>query len=91
MVNQGNVGKPILIGATGDAADLVAMGRAGLRCEPEHPESIADAIRTLVAMDPQELSAMGQNGRNYYKPELSLQVGAKRYVDIFNKVIRGAE
>ena len=82
-----NVKKPILIGAKGDATDLVMMAGAGLKCEPENPESIARAIRKLFAMPREELSAMGENGRKYYEGKLSLQVGAKRFVDVFNKVI----
>ncbi|MCK4628834.1 MAG: glycosyltransferase family 4 protein, partial [Sedimentisphaerales bacterium] len=36
-------GKPILIGVKGDAAKLIEDANAGLSCEPENSQSIADA------------------------------------------------
>lgn len=81
------VGKPILTGVAGSATDLVNMACAGISCKPEDSESIADSVRTLVAMDSDELSKMGQNGQEFYERELSMQVGTKHYVDIFSKTI----
>ncbi len=82
-----NVGKPILIGAIGDAADLVERAGAGIKCQPEDPQEIANAVRKLYQMPPDELSAIGKQGQTYYKNELALQVGARRYERVFQQVI----
>jgi glycosyltransferase involved in cell wall biosynthesis len=82
-----NVGKPILIGAVGDAADLVVQAGAGIKCQPEDPAQIANAVRQLRRMPAEQLQAMGQAGKAYYDAELSLKVGTKRYEQIFQDVI----
>lgn len=82
-----NVGKPILIGAIGDAADLVVKAGAGIRCQPEEPVEIAQAVRELRNMPAEQLQAMGQAGKSYYDAELSRKVGARRYEEIFQRVV----
>jgi len=82
-----NIGKPILIGAIGDAADLVVRAGAGIKCQPENPVEIAQAVRTLYNMQAEHLRAMGHTGKEYYDRELSLKVGARRYEEVFFKTI----
>lgn len=71
-------GKPIVMAVRGEAADLVHQAGAGILCEPENPESIADAVRKLRAMPPQERSVLGESGRRFYDEELSFRVGVLR-------------
>ncbi|MBN2210656.1 MAG: hypothetical protein JW709_04595, partial [Sedimentisphaerales bacterium] len=82
-----NVGKPILIGAIGDAADLVVRAGAGIKCQPEYPPVIAQAVREFYHMPQEKLKAMGQAGKQYYDAELSIKVGTRRYEDVFIKTI----
>lgn len=82
-----NVGKPILIGAIGDAAELVVRAGAGIKCQPEDPAKIAQAVRKLYHMPADQLQAMGQAGKAYYDTELSLAVGARKYEEIFTRTI----
>jgi len=81
-------GRPILIGVKGDAADLVKKAKAGLSCEPENPQSIAEAVRKFQAMSQQELGKMGANGRKFYEKELSFEIGARKYEKLFEAVAR---
>jgi colanic acid biosynthesis glycosyl transferase WcaI len=80
-------GKPILIGVRGDAADLVAKSGGGVSCEPEDPQSIAEEVTRLEAMDPSELQAMGARGEAFYRSELSLEIGTLRFLQIFDQVV----
>jgi len=73
------VGRPILMGVRGDAADLVEKAEGGLKCEPENPRSIADVVEKFQAMPKKKLAEMGERGRRYYEQELSLRVGTKRF------------
>ena len=82
-----SAGRPILIGVRGDAADLVLSAQAGLQCEPENPESIAEAAEKLCAMSRAELFTMGENGRRFYERELALSIGARRFERIFRSVV----
>jgi len=77
------VGKPILVGVRGDANDLVTEAEAGLPCEPENPQSIAEAVEKFQAMPQEELAAMGENGKRFYRQELSLAIGARQFNKIF--------
>jgi colanic acid biosynthesis glycosyl transferase WcaI len=82
-----NVGKPILIGAAGNAADLVVRAGAGIKCQPEEPVKIAQSVRKLYNMPKEQLQAMGCAGKSYYDTELSIKVGTHRYEDVFLKTI----
>lgn len=81
-------GRPILIGVKGDATDLVLKAKAGLACEPENPQSIAEAVRRFQAMSKSELDTMGENGKTFYQQELSFEIGARKYEKIFESVVK---
>jgi lipopolysaccharide/colanic/teichoic acid biosynthesis glycosyltransferase len=76
-------GKPILMGACGDAADLVKQSQSGVLCEPGNPQSIADAVKKLVDLGPERLAAMGHNGRGFYDRELSISSGVEKFDCVF--------
>lgn len=81
------VGKPILIAVRGDAADLVMQSGAGIKCEPENPQEIAETAKRFLNMTQEDLSEMGRKGRDYYFRELSLEVGVKKYEKIFLDIV----
>ena len=76
-------GRPILIGVRGDASNLVAKANAGLACEPENPQSIAETVLKFRALSQAQLDTMGQNGKNFYEQELSFTLAAVRLEKIF--------
>ncbi len=82
------VGKPVLMGVRGDAADLVMKAGAGLLCEPENSQSIAEAVIKFQAMSKSQLDAMGDNGRKFYEQELSLTIVTRRFEKIFESVVK---
>lgn len=81
------IGRPILIGVQGDAADLIVNAGAGFTCIPENSESIADGVRRFLKMSPEELEAMGENGRKFYQQELSLAVGTKKLAEVLKSAV----
>lgn len=81
------VGKPILMGVRGDAADLVTRSRSGTLCEPGDPQSITDAVKKLVETSPEDLATMGRNGKVFYHDALSLSRGAGEFDRIFKAVV----
>jgi glycosyltransferase involved in cell wall biosynthesis len=81
------VGKPILIGVKGDAADLVKTASAGLCCNPEDSADIARNVVKLYQLPREELVRMGENGRRFYLRELSLDVGVKRFASVFRSLV----
>jgi glycosyltransferase involved in cell wall biosynthesis len=71
-------GRPVVISAPGDAAELVRASGAGLIAAPGDVRALAEAIRTAYALRGDELEAMGRAGREFYQRELSASVGAAR-------------
>lgn len=80
------MGKPMLMAALGDAANLVREAQCGAEAIPEDAESIANAARSLAALPAEELAAMGQRAKAYYTTNLSLAVGVDNFVSIFERV-----
>lgn len=77
------VGRPILAGVRGDAAELIRMAGAGVDFLPENPESFSEAVEKLYRMPRALLDEMGDRGRRYYRRELSLSVGVSRFEEVF--------
>jgi colanic acid biosynthesis glycosyl transferase WcaI len=73
------VGKPILVGVEGDAADIVSRAGAGLAYDSDSPHSLAEAVERLARMPAPELAEMGERGRQFYKAELSFASGVDRF------------
>jgi glycosyltransferase involved in cell wall biosynthesis len=82
------MGRPILIGVEGDAPSLVERAGAGVLCEPQNPQSIAEAARKFSLMNKHELEQMGNNGKNFYRNFLSFSGAADRYIQIFEQIKR---
>lgn len=81
------LGRPILMGVKGDAADLVKRAEAGVVVEPESPDCLAEAVSRLAALPTDSLTAMGNNGMKFYHSELSLKTGVSKFEDLFDRVV----
>lgn len=73
------VGKPVLMAVDGDAADLVSISGCGIVAESESPMALADAAVALAALPAEELSKMGERGRNHYREYLALASGVAKF------------
>ena len=80
-------GRPILMAARGDAADLIQEAQAGISCEPQDAQSLVDAICKLTSLHPAERLAMGARGKTYYAERLSLNVGVDRFEKLFQQAV----
>jgi len=80
-------GRPILMAARGDAADLVLKAKAGLICEPSNPDSIAKAVEELYVSPQERLEAMGRMGRQYFEHELCRAIGVRKFERLFEEVL----
>jgi colanic acid biosynthesis glycosyl transferase WcaI len=82
-------GRPILMAMRGDAAELVERAHAGVVCPPEDAEILAKRIIELRRSPRERLQEMGENGREFYRRELSMQVAVGRFEELFRVVISG--
>ena len=78
-------GKAIVMAVAGDASRLVMDGDAGICALPSNARSIADAIQKLAALPRDDLRKMGRNGREFYWSNMSMEVGARKFLAIFQQ------
>lgn len=76
-------GRPILMGVRGDAADVIRRADAGVVCEPQNAERMAEAVLHLYRLPSERLEQMGRNGRDFYLREMSLHQATRRMREIF--------
>lgn len=79
------VGKPILMGVEGDAADLIRRSGAGLVFASEDPSSLAAAVLAMASWSEEERRRAGEAGRAFYWRELSLKTGSERFGEVFER------
>ena len=79
-------GRPILASIAGDGAEVVQTAGAGLVCEPEDPEALAESVRRFYEMPPQQRQAMGDAGRSAFLRHYTRKVLLRRYEDLFLSV-----
>lgn len=80
------IGKPILMGVRGDAADMVEAARAGIVFEPENPRALADAAKSLAGSTVAVREGMGRAGADYYRAHLTFDCG----VESLERLLRDA-
>jgi glycosyltransferase involved in cell wall biosynthesis len=78
------VGKPILMGVDGDAANLVKQAQCGTVAQSEDTTSIAEAALKLYQMPFDKRKILSDNSQQFYKDELSLNTGVKKFACLFN-------
>ena len=84
------VGKPIIMGVEGDAKLLIEKSLSGYCCGSDNPESLANTINKLSILPVSELDALSKNAKEFYNNELSLKVGASKFITLFEKVTNNA-
>lgn len=79
-------GKPILICVEGDAKEIVLKSGGGIYAEPESAKSIINAINKILLMSQKELNNMGENGRNFYYKNMSIDIGVDNFIRVFKSL-----
>ncbi|MCC6490380.1 MAG: glycosyltransferase family 4 protein [Candidatus Hydrogenedentes bacterium] len=80
--------RPIILGAKGQARDIVERAGAGLCVEPEDSGDYAEAVRRLFH-ERASGSAMGEKGRAFVLEHFTRQKKAMRYLGILESVVSG--
>ncbi len=83
-----SVGKPILMGVKGDAADIINKSDAGIVFEPENEISLAEAAIKISQKDTGYLNNCANNAKKYYLKHFSLAVGVNSFSEVFNDTIK---
>jgi len=75
-------GRPIVAGLEGEGAKLIEESGAGLVCEPENAEALADCIRRLYALKLEDRLAMGKQGKLYFDKNFDMNSQVNRLIEI---------
>ncbi len=78
--------KPILLGAEGQAREILEQSGAGIAVEPENADAYVSALLEMV--ENRELGEkFGKKGREYVLAHFTRRENAKRYLGVFGKVV----
>jgi colanic acid biosynthesis glycosyl transferase WcaI len=72
-------GRPILVAANGDVAELISEIGAGIVVPPENPKAIALAIRNLMSMEYSQREQYGKNAQIAYQKHYDSNVLIRKY------------
>lgn len=81
------MGKPILIGVEGEAAEYVTQAGAGVAVPSDNVEAMADAMVQLSQMPKERLADMGRRGREAYWRIFSFSAAIAETESAFQKAI----
>ena len=77
---------PILLGAEGQAREILEQSGAGVAVEPENVEAYAEALLQLIK-NPELRKTFGKKGREYVLANFTRKENAKNYLHVFNWVL----
>ena len=81
--------RPIVFGGGESANDPVAEAGAGLTVPPEDPQAMAEALKSLAAMSPEERWEMGLRGRRYAEQHHDWVRLAESYEAVLQQAVEG--
>ena len=79
-------GKPIILGASGEAEKLLLEAEAGISVPPGDAKKMAEAVLRLAEMPSPMRKKFGENASAYYWRELCMEKGVKHFVSIFDSI-----
>jgi peptidoglycan/xylan/chitin deacetylase (PgdA/CDA1 family) len=81
-----SMGKPVVATAVGGNPEVVEEGKTGYLVPPEDPESLAEALKKLVA-SPDLRRAMGKEGRKRVEAVFGVSRMVDRYEDLMKALV----
>jgi glycosyltransferase involved in cell wall biosynthesis len=84
------MGKPILIGVSGEAARIVTEAGAGIVTPPENSAAMAEAMLHMAHLPQAELDAMGERGRATYQSRFAFKATMDRIAGHVDSVLKAA-
>jgi glycosyltransferase involved in cell wall biosynthesis len=78
--------RPMILGAQGQAQELLSEADAGLTVEPENAQAYADAIQRL-AEDPGLRAQLGENGRQHVVARYTRRQMAAKFASILDRIL----
>ncbi|MBB4062385.1 glycosyltransferase family 4 protein [Salinibacter ruber] len=79
--------KPIVASRIGDIPRILGKGDRGWLIEPDDPDSLADALKTIEKR-PQEATKRGRRALSWYKENASTSAISRKLQNIFKNIVR---
>jgi len=77
--------RPILLGAEGQAREILEQSGAGIAVEPENADAYTEALIKMIH-DPEMRKLFGKKGREYVLAHFTRKENAKKYLSVFSEV-----
>lgn len=81
-------GKPVLGMLDGEGAAIIEEANAGLTCKAGDYIKLAGNVKLLYSLDKSELSAMGDNGRQYCAQNFNRELLFRKFEEIYSDFSR---
>jgi len=81
-------GKPVLLGLSGEASELIHNANAGLSFEPEESSDLAEKILKLIKEIETKVDPCYNGGPSYYNTYLSMEASVDKLEQLFYKKVR---
>ena len=78
--------RPVLMASDGDAAQIVNQAGAGISCEAENPDALAETVLKLYNMSPDQRGQMGVRGRQAFLDQYSKDILVRKHEEILTEV-----
>ena len=72
--------RPVILGAQGQALEVLEAAQAGVPVAPEDPDAYAEAVRRLHG-DPELAATLGESGRTYVLAHFTRRQKAQSYIE----------
>ena len=82
-------GRPVIVAAAGEMAELVEEAGCGFVVPPEKPEQLAEAMVRMAGLDERERRAMGAAGRRYILDRYQRRDLAWKVLESFAEITGG--
>ncbi len=69
------IGRPVILGVRGDAADMVRDAKAGVSFDPDSHLGLVAAVKQIFALSPSDRADMGAAGQRFYNESLAFDIG----------------
>lgn len=80
-------GKPIIACLNGIGAETIIEANAGIRCQPDDPESLATAVRSIKMLSEENRQIIGENGKQYFNEHFSPLKSVMNLISIIKNLI----
>jgi len=81
---------PVIASRVGEVPTLIEPGVSGVLLDETSADVLGAALRRVLAMDPEERSAMGRRGQERVRVRYGLAQVAEQYLECYRQVVDGA-